>query len=66
MTAILYPREVVCGSCGIAMFLSWYAPFGRGSEQPIYQHPDHIGCEFNGKKLKPTGSFAGLEDEVTV
>jgi hypothetical protein len=63
MTVVLYPREVICGGCGASIMLSWISPFGRGSEEPVYNHPDFKGCEFNGKTLKPTGIFAGVMSE---
>ena len=64
MSVILYPREVICGKCGAAMLLGWEEPFGRGSEEPVYRHSEWP-CEFKGKKLKPTGLFAGeiVEEE---
>ena len=63
MTAILYPREVICGQCGISIMSHWYSPFGRGSSDLVYKHPDKRGCEFDGELLKPTGMFAGVIEE---
>lgn len=58
-TPVLYPREVICGSCGASMLLTWHNPLelGQGGD-PIHKHPNNV-CEFAGKMLKPVGMFAG-------
>jgi hypothetical protein len=53
MSVVLYPREVICGECGTAMLLTWHDPFDR-PRIPAYRHPDHRGCEYNGKLLQPS------------
>ena len=62
-TAILYPREVICGGCGIAMILGFHNPYelSQGGD-PVYVHPQHH-CEFSGKRLIPAGIFAGIDSE---
>lgn len=63
MTAVVYPREAVCSSCGTPIILTWYNPFNlsQGGDA-VYRHPAN-GCEFAGKILKPTGMFAGVIEE---
>lgn len=64
MTADLYPREVICGGCGVAIMLSWH----RSSDKwhmptPVYQHPEASGCEFDGKNLRPTAISAEVIED---
>lgn len=61
MIAIIYPREAICGSCGISMTLTWRNPPPLSGDA-ICNHP-HNRCEFSGKMLKTTGLFAGTIEE---
>jgi hypothetical protein len=62
----VYPREVICGECGTSMLLTWHNPFhlSQGGE-PVYEHPYHRKCEFDGKRLRPTALVcsANMEEE---
>lgn len=60
MAVILYPREVICGKCGVSMMLSWHNPLelSQGGD-PVYEHPDNH-CDLKEETLKPTGIFAGV------
>jgi hypothetical protein len=62
-TAVLYPREAICGGCGELMLISWRPRYEPGSERPVYVHPEDGGCEFRGKILRPTGLLAGVAKE---
>ena len=54
MSVILYPREVICGSCGTAMILDWHNPLelSQGGT-PVYQHPDYEGSSTTVRKSSP-------------
>ena len=61
---VLYPREVICGSCGEPLMVSWRPRYEPDSDIPVYVHPDRGGCEFVGKMLRPTGIGAWVVETL--
>jgi hypothetical protein len=61
--SVLYPREVICGGCGVAIILGWHNPMelSQGGT-PVYEHPDNH-CEFKDKRLVPTGLVAVVDED---
>lgn len=59
----VYAREIICGECGVSIFLTWHNPWelSQGGDA-VYQHPQN-NCEFKNKRLRATALVCAVDME---